>query len=262
MKFLISSAHDFISALKLWRMAVFLGWEDIRQRYVRTVLGPLWLIMGAAAWIGITSFVMAALFGQDVKHTLPFVAAGSLIWTFIANILSEGCLLFLQASGIMQALHLPLLFHVLRFLVRHIIILLHYCVLLLIVFYFCDVSFSANTWLALPGITVLLINALCISCILGIINTRYRDIHQLIATSLVILPFVTPVFWEKSYLKKHEWIATYNPFYHAVELVRAPLLGHPADPASWICIGWITLLGLLAASYVLSRHKHKIIYWL
>jgi len=243
-------------------MAFFLGWEDIRQRYVRTVLGPLWLIMGAATWIGITSFVMAALFGQDVKHTLPFVAAGALIWTFIANILNEGCLVFLQAAGIMQALHLPLLFHVFRFLIRHLIILLHYCVLLFIVFYFCDVSLSWHTWLALPGLSLLLINALCISCILGIINTRYRDIHQLITTSLVILPFITPIFWEKAYLKKHEWIATYNPFYHAVELVRAPLLGHTAALTSWVYIGWITLLGTIVASYFLARHKDKIIYWL
>ena len=262
MNFFKVSAKDFTASLKLWRMALFLGWEDIRQRYVRTALGPLWLILGAAAWIGIMSFVMAALFAQDVRHTLPFITAGALIWTFIANILNEGCLVFLHASPIMQALHLPMLFHVLRFLIRQLIILLHYCLLLFIVFYLCHVSVSWLTLLALPGIILLLINALCFSCVLGIINTRYRDIHQVVTTSLVILPFITPIFWEKGFLKKHEWIATYNPFYHAVELVRAPLLGHAASLDSWIYMGCITVFGMLLASYFLAQHKDKIIFWL
>ncbi len=260
--FFRASANDFIASLKLWRMFFFLGWDDIRQRYARTVLGPLWMIFGVATWIGASSFVMAALFNQQVTHTLPFIATGVLIWTFIANILSEGCVLFLQSASIMQAIHFPLLFHVLRFLVRHLITLLHYFLLLFIIFYCCGIRLSWQAWFVLPGLGLLLINALSISCIVGIINTRYRDLQQIITTSLIIIPFITPIFWEKAFLKKHTWIAIFNPFYHAVELVRAPLLGELAAWTSWAFIGAITLLSMTVASYILAKHKNNVIYWL
>jgi len=257
-----SGMKDFLAGLALWRMFIYLGWEDIRQRYVRTFLGPLWLIIGTAMWVGVMGFVMAALFGNSVASTLPFIASGTLIWTFIANTMNDSCTLFVGSSSIIHSVSLPLSLHVLRFLVRNFIIFAHNFLIIIVVFLGCHVSLNANTLLALPGLFVLLLNALWVGTFIGILNTRYRDIQQVVATSMTVLPFITPIFWEKAFLKKHNWIATANPFYHAVEIVRAPLLGHAPAMSSWAIMGGITLMGGLLMLGLFSKYKNRVIYWL
>lgn len=257
-----SGVKDFLAGFSLWRMFIYLGWEDIRQRYVRTFLGPLWLIIGTAIWVGVMGFVMAALFGNSVASTLPFIASGTLIWTFIANTMNDSCTLFIGSSSVIHSVNLPLSLHVLRFLVRNFIIFAHNFIIIIVVFMACHVSLNANTLLALPGLFILLLNALWVGTFLGILNTRYRDIQQVVATSMTVLPFVTPIFWEKEFLKKHTWIATANPFYHAVEIVRAPLLGHVPAMSSWMVMSGITLLGVLLMLGLFSKYKNRVIYWL
>jgi lipopolysaccharide transport system permease protein len=36
-------SHDILAALQDFHLAGILGWQDIRQRYRRSSLGPFWL---------------------------------------------------------------------------------------------------------------------------------------------------------------------------------------------------------------------------
>ena len=46
--FLDVTQRDAVSALAAWRLWTMLAWEDIRQRYRRSVLGPLWITLSMA----------------------------------------------------------------------------------------------------------------------------------------------------------------------------------------------------------------------
>ncbi len=253
---------DFLLGLSLWKMCFYLGYEDVRQRYVRTFLGPLWLVIGTAVWIGVMSFVMASLFDNSVASTVPFIAAGMLVWTFIANTMNDGCVVFMSSANIIHSLNLPMSLHILRFVIRNFIIFAHNFVIVILFFLFCHVHLTINTLFVLPALVILLLNAVWIGAFFGIINTRYRDIQQVITTSMTILPFVTPIFWEKGFLKKHDWIANANPFYHAIEIVRAALLGKSPPLLSWMVMLAITVVGLFFMCVLFSKYKNRIIYWL
>ncbi|SRR5579883_71454 len=252
---------DFWQGLKLWKMVGYLGWEDVRQRYIRTFLGPLWLIIGTAIWAGAMSFVMASLFGNSILQTLPFIAAGTILWNFMAHTMNDGCILFINYTGIIHSIALPMSVHVLRFLIRNFIIFLHNFVIFILVFLVCHVSFNMNTLLVIPGLFLLLLNALWVGTLFGIMNTRYRDVQQIITTSMSVLPFITPIFWERSFLKKHVWIANINPFYHAIEIVRAPLLGQAAPMLSWEVMLVTGILGSLFTLVLYSKFRYRIIFW-
>lgn len=254
--------RDFLSCLKMWKLFIYLGIEDIRQRYIRTFLGPMWLIVGTGIWVGVMGFVMASLFGKGVQQTLPFVAAGIILWTFISNVLTDGCMLFVNIQTIIHSVSLPISLHVSRFLTRHFIIFLHNFIILAIVFLLCHVPINMNTLLVIPGLMLLILNAFWMGAFLGITNARFRDIQQLISTSMTILPFVTPIFWEKGFLQKHAWIANINPVYHAVEVVRAPLLGQQPAMLSYIVMLALTAIGLVIAMNMFGKFKHQVIYWL
>jgi ABC-2 type transport system permease protein len=251
---------DFIAGFKMWRMILCLGWEDIRQRYIRTFLGPLWMIVGTAIWIGVMSFVMASLFGNRVADTLPYITAGTLLWTFIGNTMNESCRLFIDSSNILHSINLPISVYILRFFVRNFIIFLHNLLILVIVFIICQVSLNATMLVAIPGMMVLILNAIWIGTLISILNTRYRDVQLLIATSMSVLPFVTPIFWQAQALKKHAWLANANPFYHAIEIVRAPLLGQEANSLSWIVMLSLTVIGIVFTLRFFTIYKNRIIY--
>jgi ABC-type polysaccharide/polyol phosphate export permease len=257
-----TALKDFVGSFKLWHLFIYLGWEDIYQRYVRTLLGPFWLTLGHCVWIGAMAVVMGSLFNNSIKTVLPFIAAGTLVWTFIASVMNESCQVFINAGYIITSINLPISLHIFRLVVRNFIIFLHNLVVLVLIVIFCNVSVNLNTLLVIPALIILMINSLWIATLIGVISTRYRDIQQIIMTSTSILPFITPIFWEKSFLKKHLWIANINPFYHMIEIVRSPLLGQQPSLLSWQIIIVITILGILFTLKIFNTYKHRIIYWL
>lgn len=259
---LAPGAKDFIAALKLWRMFLYLGWEDIRQRYVRTILGPLWMIFGTAIWIGVMGLVMSSLFGGKMTDTLPYIATGTILWTFIATTMNEGCVLYIASAGIIHAISLPISLHTLRFVSRNFIMFLHNVVILLLVFAACHVNINSNTLFVIPGLILFMLNVIWISAFLGMLNARFRDVQQVIMTSMTVLPFVTPIFWERAYLKKHLWLVNINPFYHAIEILRGPLLGREPNLLSFGIMTVITLVGVFFTLYFFSKKKHKVIFWI
>lgn len=63
-----------LNARELW---LHLGWQDIKQRYRRSLLGPLWITIAT----GVTAVAMGLLYGElfhmDIKSFLPYVTLGS-----------------------------------------------------------------------------------------------------------------------------------------------------------------------------------------
>ena len=43
---------DIFDGLARWRLWIALGWQDIRQRYRRSILGPFWITatLGVSIW--------------------------------------------------------------------------------------------------------------------------------------------------------------------------------------------------------------------
>lgn len=253
---------DFKGSLFKPSLFLRLGWDDVRHRYVRTFLGPLWLIIGTAIWIAAMGFVMSALFGQPLAKTLAFIADGVLVWTFIANSMSDGTTLFVLNAHLIQSVRVPLSFHILRMVFRNFIIFLHNFIIIILVIVIFHVPVNFYTLMLIPSLFILLLNAIWVGTLLGMLNARFRDIQQIVNTSMAVLPFMTPIFWERKFLVTRPWIADINPFYHMINIVRSPLLGEPVALLSWIVSLGITLVGCVLTLLIFSKFKHRIIYWL
>ena len=61
-KLLKSGWRDILAALKSYELAGVLGWQDIRQRYRRSSLGPFWLTLSMGVLIG----TLALVFGDHL----------------------------------------------------------------------------------------------------------------------------------------------------------------------------------------------------
>ena len=97
---------------------------------------------------------------------------------------------------------------------------------------------------------------------LGLVCTRFRDVTQIVISVMQMLMFLTPVFWLPESLPNRAKYVLYNPFAQMLELLRAPLMGGVADAHNWWGIlGW-TAVSLLASSFLFSKYRRRVVYWL
>src|SRR3712207_1863016 len=85
-----------------------LGWQDIRQRYRRSVLGPIWITISMAVTAIALGILYSALFGLELAPLLPPVLVGMLVWGFISGCISEGSEVFVTHSGLITHLTAPI----------------------------------------------------------------------------------------------------------------------------------------------------------
>jgi ABC-type polysaccharide/polyol phosphate export permease len=254
--------NDIAQGLQQTGLAAYLAWSDIRQRYVRTLLGPLWIVLSTGIWFSALGFVMANLFHQSMPQYLPFVISGLLAWMLISTALIEGTQVLILSAPLITSFSLPIFTHYIRFVLRNNIIFLHNLIILAIVFIIFPPPLTVATFLVIPGFLLNMLILAGLAIFLSLANLRYRDTYLAVGSALQVLPFVTPIFWNRGMLSQHRWIADINPFYHMVQIMRAPMLGEAPATLSWIMTGCMAAASLTAALYFFVRYRHRIIFWL
>ena len=245
-------------------VAVILASHDIRSRYRRSVIGPFWLTISLGVMIASIGIVFGQIFKTPIDEYLPFLAAGIILWAFITGAINEGCTGFIDAEGMIKQLPIPLFVHILRVLWRNLLILAHNILILPLVLLVMGKGIGLEALLAIPG---LLLVALCLSWVallFAMLCARYRDLAQIVASVLQVMFYLTPIIWMPSLLPDRMG-ATFlqlNPFYHLLELIRAPLSGVVPGLTSWFVVLSIAVVGWAFTLLVFSRLRHSVAYWL
>jgi lipopolysaccharide transport system permease protein len=257
-----SAWADGIEGLKLWRLWGTLGWNEILQRYRRSTLGPFWLTASMAVMVIALGVVYAELFRQRIEDFLPFFCVGLLVWTLIASYLTESGTLFTASESYIKQISLPFSVYVFRSGWAKLIIFAHNFVIYFGVLIYFRIWPGSVALLAILGLLLVVLNGAFASLTIGMVSARFRDIPQVINSVVQILFFLTPVFWKPDSLKGHAYIIEYNPFFHLLQIVRAPLLGELPTVANYIVALFITILNAALALYLFSRFRGRIAYWI
>lgn len=109
-----------------------------------------------------------------------------------------------------------------------------------------------------------MMNLSWIAIFLGVICTRYRDIPQIISSFLQVVFYLTPIMWLPSLLPSRAgaYMLDLNPFYHFIEIVRAPLLGKEPSLTNWLVSIAIAVVGWIVTLMLFGRYRRRIAYWL
>lgn len=246
------------------QLALLLGWTDILSKYRRSVIGPFWITISMGIMIACVGLVFGGLFNTAIENFLPFLTAGLILWAFVAGTINEGCLSFISAEGIIKQLPMPLSVHVFRVVWRNLLMLAHNILILPIVLLVTESVISPITLLVIPAITLTVFFLSFLVFIVGIVCVRYRDLTQIVANMLQVAFYLTPIIWMPEMLPERlgAVILDWNPFYHVLELLRAPLLGNAPAMTSWLVVGAITILGWGLTFLMFARVKQRIAYWL
>jgi ABC-type polysaccharide/polyol phosphate export permease len=254
-----SDLYRGFSAAPLWTL---LGWNDIRLRYRRSVLGPFWITLSMSVLIVVLGVIYSQIFHQDIRSYLPYLALGFIVWGFIATSISESCGAFVDGERMIKQIGIPLSVYVLRVLWRNFIVFLHTVILVIPIWLIFQIIPSGSSLLALPGIALVFLNQCWLGISVALISTRYRDIPPIILTLLQIAIFATPIMWPVSSLGDNHIIADVNPFYHLIEIVRGPLIGEVPSRLSWEVAIIGVIVGTIFAAWLLEKTRRKVVYWL
>jgi len=206
--------------------------------------------------------IFSALMGQKIDEFLPFFAAGNIIWTLLSAIITEGCTTFVGSERIIRQIKMPYSIHIFRMLWRNLIVFAHNIWVFVATVVIYAVWPNSSIWLAVPGLILVVVNGVWIALILGLFCARFRDIPLIIASALQLLYLATPIIWLPNSLHgRHTFVFEYNPLYHLLELVRAPLLGHAPALVNWEVGIAIALLGWAFTFVMFARYRWRIPYW-
>ena len=253
--------HDLVQGARAYHLWYLLGWQDIRQRYRRSVLGPFWLTLSMGVLVGALGFLYGMLFKFDVAEYVPYLALGFIVWTLIAGVANDGCNVFISAESIIKQVGLPLSIHVYRLIWRNLLMLFHNALVYVVVAAVFGVWPGWAGLLALPGLVLLCVNGLWVVILFGIVSARFRDVPPIIGSIVRICFFVTPIIWMPELVPARAAVVDINPFYHLVEVVRAPLLGEVPALESWLAVLGMAFAGWILAFAFLRRYRWRIAYW-
>ena len=253
---------DLGEGLAKWRLWGLMGWNDIRQRYRRSVLGPFWLTLSMAIMVGSLGFLFGALFGVPIRDFLPFLTLGFLAWGLISGSIIEGCVAFTASEAFIKQMKLPFSLYVHRVVWRNLIIFAHNFVVYIAVAVLFGIWPGVAALLLLPGLVLIVLNATWVGTLLGMICARFRDVSQIVASLLQVAFFLTPIIWKPELLGNRIAFVQVNPFFHFVELIRAPLLGSVPAPLTWGVVLAVTAAGWLVTGLFFRRFRSRIPYWL
>lgn len=240
-----------------------LAWLDIKQRYRRSLIGPFWITASTAIMVSAMGPLYGTLLSQNFAAYLPYLAVSLILWNFISTPLNEAGSVFVGAEPYIRQVPLPLSVYIFRMLARNFLILLHNSAIILAVLILFPPERLAHLWLVPLGLCLVLGNLFWLTLLLALGGSRFRDIPQLTSNIIQLTFFVSPILWKSEMLgPRHRFLADFNPIFHFIEVIRAPLLGTAIHPVSWLVALGLLVTGSTITVLVFAKLRSRVPYWL
>lgn len=226
---------------------------DLRARWRRSFLGAMWSVLQPLGMTLLLTVVFGKIYGVDFLRYAPYIYSGIIAWEFVGTCLTAGSLAFVQADAYIRKTKHSLAIYTLRTGLGGLLILALTASGLVLWTLALSPGNIGWCWLAAPLIfPILLLCGWGVSTFLAYLATRFRDIPHGLSLVLQAVWFVSPVYFEPSVFKNAglDFLVDWNPVYHVLEILRAPLLqgewpsaanfGWSAGTALFCClVAWI-----------------------
>jgi ABC-type polysaccharide/polyol phosphate export permease len=247
--------NDNLRALKNWRVWLHLGLADIRNRFAKSLVGPIWIVLNLAMWVAGIGVVYAALFKQEIHEFLPFLTIGFVVWGFMTQTITEGGNAFIFAEGYIKQFTYPKQIYVMRVLINASVPLAIGVAIFFVVMLGFSRPMSPGMLWAIPGFVLLVLVTYMHVTIMAYASVRFRDLPHGMSSLLQVLFFVTPVFFTVGVLKERglDFVYKYNPLYYMIEVIRHPMINGAPAPAEIYEAGIIYFLIITLVAFTVAR---------
>lgn len=248
-----------------WRLlgtAWYFAWGDLKTRYRRSALGPLWLVLGTGIGVVGLGYVWATLLNMDADQFVPLLTVGLVVWQLVSACLTESSNVLYRHAKVIRNLRVSFLLFPLQLLMKHFLYFLHNLIVVVAVFIVFQVPLSWVQLMAIPGLLIVLGNMLWVITFIGIFAARYRDVEALIASIMPLLFFLSPVLYKPSNLGVKSQLAWLNPLTYLITVIRDPLQGNmPPLFVYGVSLAMLLIGSLVTWRFLISK-QNRIAFWM
>jgi homopolymeric O-antigen transport system permease protein len=253
----------------IWAARYFwthLAISDLRSRWRGSALGVLWSVVQPLCLTLLVAVVLSKIFKQDIYSYAPYILSGIIVWDFVTSTMIGGSLSFVQADAYIRQCRHPLAIYTLRTTLTNLIVLMMASLGLVL---WVLVAFPENLgvcWIAaLSLFPVVGFAGWSAATLLAYVGVRFRDVPHALGLALQALWFLSPIYFNASIFRTSGLAALvdYNPIYHVLQLVRAPLLvgAWPTTANYAYSVGLIAAIA--AAAWAVGwRAERRVIFYL
>lgn len=253
---------DLAGGVRQWRTSYTMGLQDIGLRYKRSLLGPFWISASLVVTILALSYLFSGIFGQDFLEYSIWLGSGLVVWTLLSTLVNESCSAFVEHSFYLQNVPIPLSMVATRVAIRNGVVFFHNFVAVLVVLALLGARFQPVALMIFPGALLVLFFGFCTTLAVGPVCVRFRDIPQIVSSLVQITFFLTPIIWEPKQAVHRPMFMDINPFYHMIQLVRAPMLGELPTQLDWTYSLGTCGAAAVVALISVSLTRKRVVLWL
>ena len=256
------AAHDLIEGLYDFRLWSSLAAQDIKNKYRRAFLGPLWITASMGITISFMGPLYSGIFGAVDSGFVPSLGFGLILWAALSVTISESCETFSTCSAVMKNIRTSCSLYIYRVVLRQLITMGHNFILIIPIYIIYPMPNYQSLIFLAPSILIMVVFMLGSGCLIAVICTRYRDLVPLTQSTLQLIFFITPIVWPlRSLPQDRRLLVEYNPIYYIIEMVRRPLVGSVPSLDEYALAAGISLTALVLGALAINHKKDHIVYW-
>jgi len=250
--------HDLWDGLRQWRLFTTMAAEDLRVRYHRTLLGPVWIVTSFVLFIAVKIFIFSALSEASWQYFAAYLTLGYLVWVFLSSAFVDGTNCFVLSRSWILGTRCNYSVFVFQTLIRSLYVTSITAISALAIAYYLYPFPMISLVYAFGGMLCVIFLTFWVQLFLATMSVFARDLIPLVQTFMRIMFFLTPIIWVPSSLGTRSYIADLNPFTHILAVVRNPLLSEPISPTNWLVVGGLTLLAMFLAILAFAWGRRRI----
>jgi ABC-type polysaccharide/polyol phosphate export permease len=251
--------------LSLLRVRIWmsLAISDVAGKYRRTVLGPLWIVLGQVAVIIGIYLLRHSISPSVIGNFLLYLAASLPVWGLVSSMTSDGTSALSRSKSLIDSYALPMTVFLLRSIASIVINFLHTIIVFFVIaaIYWEFPAPESFPWFFM-GLAIVIVFGLGMHLLLAPLSARYRDIAPALGSFMTIAYIMSPVFWVVAPGQGRMLLVKFNPFYYLLDITRGPLLNQVPPLSTYYVGAFIALVALWLGVMTFRRLGPRVVFWL
>ncbi|MBK8507416.1 MAG: ABC transporter permease [Candidatus Competibacteraceae bacterium] len=251
--------------VQLWRyrdLVLLLTGNILKNRYKRSLLGILWMLLNPLLQTIVLAIAFGALFQSALPHYPIYLLSGLLAWNFVTQTTQYAMGVMAGGGGLLKRIYIPRATYIVAVVGNGLVNSLVSILPLLLVMIVFQHPLGAS-WAFLP-FSLLILTAFTLGLALllstaSVFFTDSIDIYQIVVQAGF---FLTPIMYPPSVLPGplNDWLLL-NPFYLLIELFRTPIYANAVPDTGLIASATVLALATLLAGWtVFTRRVDQLAY--
>ena len=225
--------------------------QNLIVDYHHSKISYLWIPLSFMILVFAKGFFLGDILGMD-KNFILYLCIGVWVWNYISlAVTSYGDSLFNNHLILNMKINPHRILHILYFKLL-ITFFLNLVVLGMFLLFF---TIQFNILAFLLGILTLIILVHQVGKLLSIVSLYYRDITQFINSMMIVLLFLSPIFWYPQQLSANKlYLLQFNPVYHILNVFRDAIMKGTFNTQGFMIISSL-IAGLFIINYLFTNKQ-------